>query len=200
MSAAKAAPSNSRLVDRSALQARPQARRGGPGRRPGRRPSRDRRRRRRTPARGGPRCAAGWRRRAGRRSVPRSSPPARRPRALRRQWCGRCRATRRGRCRHERAGRGDPRAAAAARTTRRSTPMPRSPAAFVSAAWTLVFHCSSQSTEPGSSCSSAHHWSNTAAEILYDWWKAQRSSAPSGTPQSARVEGRGRARRASFGW
>ena len=78
--------------------------------------------------------------------------------------------------------------------------MPRSAPPSSATAWTLVFHCSSQSTGLGNACSSAHHWSNTAAEILYDWWKAQSSSASSGTPQSARVEGRGRARRASFGW
>ena len=37
-------------------------------------------------------------------------------------------------------------------------------------------------------------------EILYDWWKAQSSNAPSATPQSARVDGSGRARCRSLGW
>ena len=78
--------------------------------------------------------------------------------------------------------------------------MPRSFAAATSAAWTLTFHCSSQSSEPGIRRSSSHQVSKTSAEILYDWWNAHRTNASSGRPHSARLDGSGSARCESFGW
>ena len=64
--------------------------------------------------------------------------------------------------------------------TRRSAPMPRSAAACGQ----RRLHVGVPLQQPehrsrAAACSSAHQRSNTSAEILYDWWKAHSSSAPS---------------------